>query len=89
MSETVCRYDGVEVTTARNGRLVHVEEVPRGVPEHEIDITSRGLWEQKFRERADLRLAVAELVEHHVTFHPGSDCEWVERVNTALKATMA
>lgn len=89
MNATVCRYDGVEVMAARNGRLVHVEEVPRGVPEHEIDITSRALWEQKFRERSDLRLAVAELVEHHLTLHPGSDCQWVENVNTALKSTMA
>lgn len=86
---TVCRYDGVEVTAARNGRLVHVGEVPRGVPEHEIDITSQALWEKAFKEKADLRLAVAELVEHHLTLHPGADCAWVERVNTALKATMS
>ena len=83
---TVCRYDGVEVTAARNGRLVHIEDIPKGTPEHEIDTTSLALWEQAYRYRADMRNAVADLVEHHATIHPVSDCAWVERVNSALRA---
>lgn len=84
---TVCAIDGVRVAESRAGRLVHTEEIPKGIdPDHEIvEIPLSHFCEQR-GSQADLVSAVQDLLLHHATLHPLTDCEFAARVTSSLRS---
>ena len=83
----VCATDGVDVGTNARGKLVHLDGLPEGTPEHEIAIIGRSLYEEHLVARETLKFAVADLMAHHANLHPVTECPWLLRVDEALKHT--
>lgn len=83
-AETVCGVDGVEVRESRTGRLVHVDELPRGTDsDHEIVVVGRDDWEAGWQKDVSLRAAVDDMLQHHSSLCPWSACEFTERLAAA------
>lgn len=85
LEDDVCPVDGVPVGATRSGTLVHLDDLPSGVPEHVVDRVSREAYEAKRDQRADLRAAAADMVLHHATMHPAGECDWTRRLTDALR----
>lgn len=85
MVDPVCRFCGVDVGTTKTLRLIHLGEIPRGFDEHEIEATSRVMYEQMVQRRSDLKIAAADMLVHHSTLHPIADCQWGQRLSAALR----
>ena len=85
---TVCAIDGVAVAETRRGAIVHVDELPKGIdPDHEIIEVSLETFRDQRGSRHDLTSAVQDLLLHHATLHPLTECEWAARVTTSLRAS--
>lgn len=77
MSDLVCATDGVPVTANRLQRLVHLGELPKGTdPDHEIRAVAPAEFASGAGAKLDIRAAVEDMLAHHATLHPVSDCEW-------------
>lgn len=83
---TVCAVDGVEVTTTRTNRLIHLDELPAGTEEHEIFGVDRDAWLEGVVKRADERALVVALMMHHRTVHPDPACAWLAQLEAAMKS---
>lgn len=84
---TVCAVDGVEVAESRSGRLVHVDELPRGTENHDIVEVSAEAFRAGRDSRSDLRAAIEDMLLHHDSMHPSSACEFSDRLHRALRAS--
>lgn len=84
----VCSVDGAAVAQARNGRWVHTDSLPDWVdPEHEIDPVESRHFVLRQTHELGLREAATDMLRHHDTIHPGSDCEWSRNLMDALRRT--
>lgn len=87
MVSPVCATDGVPVGAAKSGRFVHLDDLPHGVdPDHEIEAVP---WSDFFASedrRVTLKGAAEDMLAHHATLHPASDCPWAEVLGRALKS---
>ena len=82
----VCMTCGATIAMARSGAWVHTEQPPDGTdPEHEIVVGARSDLDRYRAERGDLATALSELVVHHASVHPPSDCPFIERARAALR----
>lgn len=81
---SVCAACGVEVVAARNGRTVHTDAIPRGYAEHDAVATSSEDWAAA-RAKPSLRSAAVDMLMHHVTGHPESDCAFARNLRDALE----
>jgi hypothetical protein len=77
----VCAVDGALVGESRRG-LVHVEALPGGTPEHDIEAISLDAWNALLDKSSNLKRAAEEMLAHHETLHPA--CEWADRLDVAL-----
>lgn len=86
MSVLVCALDGVEMGSTRSGALIHLDEIPREVPEHFIEeVIESSEYQRRSDSRVNLKGAVEDLLAHHATLHPLSECAWAARIRTALR----
>lgn len=86
-TESVCAVDGVKIGLSRSGAMVHLDEIPKGIDaDHEIVIVEPREFSATEAHRQDLHSAVADLLLHHGTLHPLSDCEFAARVTGLLRS---
>lgn len=81
-----CGHDGVPVAVARSGRLIHLDELPQDMPEHEIIPIADGEFEVAVVRKIALREAASDMLSHHAALHPESDCEWARNLRLALRS---
>ena len=83
----VCRHDGVVLTQAKNGKWVHVDELPKGVDsDHTPEPVDSEAYAKTVEKRYGLASAAEDMLHHHNQLHPASGCEWAERLSLALRA---
>ena len=82
---SVCGVCGVLATEARSGRLVHLDDIPDGVPVHEIFVVAESDFREGAEKRFTLKGAAEDMLLHHATLHPSEGCEWAEVLRRALK----
>jgi hypothetical protein len=75
-SGTVCAVDGVALAQARNGRLVHIDKLPKNTPEHEPQPVPRDELQVAIAGQLDLRGAVLDMLTHHAQLCPHSACDF-------------
>jgi hypothetical protein len=81
---SVCGTCGVEIAEARNGHLVHIDNIPRGFDIfHEVTALPEEEW-RTLRGRPSLKGAAEDMLVHHVTGHPESDCAFAQNLRRAL-----
>lgn len=85
MSTLVCAHDGVEVVESRTGKLIHLDELPRGTGDHDIDAVDLHEYLSEKDKIADWKAAAAQLMSHHASIHPVSDCPFVVALATAIR----
>ncbi len=84
----VCGICGVPVGAAKNGRFVHLDDIPQGVnPDHEITPVPSSDFFNAEDYRFTLKGAAEDMLAHHATLHPASDCPWAVVLQRALKST--
>jgi hypothetical protein len=82
-----CAVDGVAIGESRSGRLVHLGELPKGVdPDHDIVAIAASEYADEVAVNSDLKSAVEDLILHHATLHPLTECVWTDRVHSALRS---
>ncbi len=82
----VCSIDGVAIAWANTGKWVHLDMVPSGAdPDHAIDPVHPSLFRFKREQDIGVREASIDLLRHHSTYHPESDCEWAIALGEALR----
>jgi hypothetical protein len=85
---SVCGTCGVVIGLAKNGRLVHLDELPKGSsPDHEITAVSSSDFFVAEDYRFTLKGAAEDMLVHHATLHPAAECEWAAVLQRALKST--
>lgn len=83
----VCATCGVAVTNAKSGRLVHLDDIPKGFDsDHEIAATSSVDFLERAHQRLSLKGAAEDMLVHHGTLHPDSDCPWAAVLRRALES---
>jgi len=80
-----CLVCGVDVGQAKNGRWLHLDDVPKDVPDHEVSIIKTEDYAAQMVMLTDIKSAATDLLTHHATFHPSADCPWSERMFRALQ----
>lgn len=83
--DVTCLVCGVEVGQAKNGRWLHLDDVPEGAPDHEVSLVDTKDYAIQMVALNDVRSAATDLLTHHATFHPSADCPWSERMFRALQ----
>lgn len=84
----VCALCGVPVTIAKNGRLVHLDDIPEGFPaEHEIHTVPIHDFVASAQSRVTLKGAAESMLAHHGTLHPDSECQWADVLRRALASS--
>ena len=81
----VCRHDGIQVGESRAGRLVHLDELPKDLAEHDIDLVEADEYLGRQDYAQDLRAAAQDMLVHHASLHPHSGCSWAERLEAATR----
>lgn len=82
---SVCAACGVLVTVAKSGRLVHLDDIPKGVdPQHEVVAVAEADFSRAEDYRFTLKGAAEDMLAHHAALHPASDCEWAAVLRRAL-----
>ncbi len=82
---SVCGSCGVAIAAAKNGRLVHLDDLPKGSdPDHEIVAVATSDFVQAEESRFTLKGAAEDMLAHHATLHPATECEWAEVLRRAL-----
>lgn len=81
-----CDICGVEVAESRSGKLVHVDAIPKGYEDHEVEIVVPA-EELRARQLAasDLKGAAQDMLAHHITGHPEADCAFAQNLRRALR----
>lgn len=83
----VCGICGTTAARNRNQTLVHTDDVGREFEEHDAaHPMSQEIYERLVGEAQDLRTKAADMLVHHGTMHPSSECEWSQRLASALKS---
>jgi hypothetical protein len=84
---TICGRCGIPITVAKSGRLVHLDDLPKGIdPDHEIAATTQSDFEAYQDYRFTLKGAAEDMLAHHATLHPSSECEWAAVLRRALRS---
>lgn len=85
---SVCGICGVLVATAKSGRLVHLDDIPKGSdPDHEIVAIPVSDFVLAQGGRVSLKGAAEDMLAHHATLHPESGCAWAEVLRRALASS--
>lgn len=83
----VCRLDGVSLVQGRGLVWRHTDALPQGVdPDHEPLPVESEEFERAEHDRQDVHQLAAELLHHHVSIHPVSDCPFAVRLTQALRS---
>ncbi len=84
---SVCGNCGILVVEAKSGRLVHVDDLPKDAdPNHEIVPVAAADFIHDAEMRYSLKAAAEDMLVHHASFHPASDCPWVVVLERALRS---
>ena len=87
MQMNICGRCGSRIAIAKSGRLVHLDEIPKGVdPDHEIAATTESDYAAQYDYRFTLKGAAEDMLAHHATLHPSSECEWAVLLRRALRS---
>ncbi len=82
----VCGTCGVPIGVKAAGGWIHLDSIPKEFDEHEAGYpTDTEIYAQAIREEFDVRLIAQEMLEHHLTFHPLTECEWAQKLNQAIR----
>ena len=81
----VCSRDGVEIALSRSGAFIHLDEIPKGVGDHEIVGVDRDACRHRHDAQSDLKMLVDEMVLHHATLHQISECPWAQKLLEAAR----
>lgn len=82
----VCGICGVPIGVKAAGGYVHLDS-----PGKEFDVHDAGhptdpeIYAQAIREEFDVRLLAQELLDHHLGFHPLTDCPWAQKMSIAIR----
>lgn len=87
MTDFVCGKCGVEVAQARSGSFVHIGEIAEAVEVHLPAPVNREVYEEFSAPSAQLKLAAADMLNHHLTGHALTDCQWAQNLREALRRT--
>ena len=83
----VCKRCGVAAAITRTEKWIHVASIPREFDEHDVEETiSLTEFEAQVQEDQDVKALAEDLIRHHVTVHPATECEWVSRLSQALRS---
>lgn len=85
--EWVCSSDGVPVVQNRTGRWFHVDSLPESAEPHDPLALSVKAWMEQQRAVpafVSLRDAATDMLTHHVTGHPESQCPFAKQLREAL-----
>lgn len=83
----VCKLDGVDISANRAGKWVHIEELPRGVDPHDVDaIVEKEIWDRAYGGTEKLKAAISDLLIHHASLCPISECAHARSLQAAAKA---
>ncbi len=85
----VCKRDGVLIGTNKALRLVHLDELPAGVGDHEIEIISASTYEAWAAKQRSVREAALDMLVHHKTLCSLAECGWEARLSSALRGPAA
>ena len=81
----VCEKDGVELGETKNGRLIHLGEIPVGIdPEHPIVPIDPIARETELDALSALTLALSDLLRHHDALCPPTACPFASQSRLAL-----
>jgi hypothetical protein len=78
----VCKFDGVKLVRNRLGRWLHIDEIPRGVEDHEPEPIDSEAYELALAEDNDVKTAALAMLRHHDVLCPG--CEFRAKLRRAL-----
>ncbi len=81
----VCATCGVESVMSGRGRLIHVDAIPRGYEVHEVDDLMDGDAWLVHHGVTSLKAAAEDMLVHHTTGHPESDCAFARNLRAALR----
>ena len=82
----VCATCGVEIAEAKNGRLVHLDDIPLGYDLfHDIQAMHDSEFQGKAIDRILLKGAAEDMLIHHATLCPASTCQWSKSLQRAIK----
>lgn len=82
----VCTTCGVAIGLSGDGSCWwHLDGYPEDVPNHDAEPVEESVYQKKQEAFTDTRILVEELIRHHTTFHPMSDCNFSTRVLAALR----
>jgi hypothetical protein len=76
----LCGVCGVTVAEARNGRVIHLDAIPKGYPPHDVEPVDAAPVDSATR----LRGAAEDMLIHHISGHPESDCAFAQNLRRAL-----
>ncbi len=71
----------------RSGALIHLDDIPDGFDYHDAVAVDADRYFALLENRSDLKSAAEDMVLHHATLHPITDCEWAQRLLEASKRT--
>lgn len=81
----VCATCGAATGESRSGRTVHIEGIPKGYPEHDVEATVTAQeWQTQSFAATDLKGAAQDMLAHHITGHPEADCAFAQNLRRAL-----
>jgi hypothetical protein len=82
----LCSTCGAEAANGR-AKLVHTGEIPAGTEPHDVlGLVSIHEWQAAQGVRTTLHVLASELLFHHVSIHPMSDCAFATRLAEALRS---
>lgn len=82
----VCGICGILIGVKASGGYVHLDAIPKEFDYHEAGIpTDPEKYAEAVRANFDIRLIGEEMLEHHMTLHPLTDCEWSQRLAMAIR----
>jgi len=82
----VCGICGTVIGIKAAGGWIHLDTVGKEWEEHEAQHpTTPEVYAEAIREEFDVRLIAQEMLEHHLTYHPLTDCEWSQKLSIAVR----
>lgn len=80
----VCAACGATCAQSRSGRWVHTDGYDAKIEAHDARPEHASVLEEAHYEHTTLRGAAQDMMRHHGTLHPDSDCEWARNLSRAL-----
>lgn len=82
----VCGKCGVAIGHTASGKAVHLDEVPKGVGYHDAEPKAASEWLRESDERQDIRRSAHDMLAHHASLCPATECAWARNLREALRS---